>query len=137
MKKETKMFLWLIIVILLGVGAYMALADKYSDDNPQTEVPDNSSETATSTDETSDSDDPAPVVTFKTCPAGRAWQCRIVTQGAAPSPDNPAPTVCGCAPTSCPAGQFLVTSAAEGKWPDGSLKGSFSCSSNLPPSSSQ
>jgi len=65
-------------------------------------------------------------------PVLTTWGCKPVTQGMAPDPDNPPPTVCGYLPT-CPNGQFLVISLGEGTWPDGSHKGGFSCSYNLPP----
>ena len=60
------------------------------------------------------------------------WGCGPVTQGIAPDPNNPAPTVCGYIPV-CPREQNLIVSLGQGTWPDGSLKGVFSCSSELPP----
>ena len=64
------------------------------------------------------------------------WGCKPVTQGVAPDPNNPPPTVCGYLPT-CSNGQSLVVSQGEGTWTDGSHKGTFTCSSELPPSTAQ
>ena len=65
--------------------------------------------------------------------SGKVWGCRPVTQGVTPDPNNPPLTVCGYLPT-CSNGQSLVTSLGEGTWPDGSHKGTFACSFELPPS---
>lgn len=59
------------------------------------------------------------------------FKCQKITQGAY-NPNSPAPTVCGCAPKSCPKGEFVIASSASGTWPDGRLKGSFMCSRFLP-----
>ncbi len=54
------------------------------------------------------------------------WGCGVVTQGAAPDPHHPPPKVCGCVPT-CQANEWLLVSGAPGKWPNGTARGSFSC----------
>ena len=64
---------------------------------------------------------------------GKVWGCRSVTQGIPPDPNNPPPVVCGYIPT-CSSEQNLVATLDEGTWPDGSRKGIFICSSDLPPS---
>ncbi len=66
------------------------------------------------------------------CPQGGKFTCGQVTQGMAPDPENPAPKVCGCAPTKCSEGESLVISASAERWEDGTLKGIFICSSDLP-----
>lgn len=65
------------------------------------------------------------------CPDGFDYGCAAPTQGAE-SPVPP-PPVCGCKPDHCPAGQALITNAEIGTWPDGSRRGSFTCSDTLPP----
>ena len=65
-------------------------------------------------------------------PSSPSFTCAPVTQGYE-SPNPQGPMVCGCAPISCPADRpFSVTSAAAGTWPDGSGKGTFTCSADLP-----
>jgi hypothetical protein len=44
------------------------------------------------------------------------------------------PQVCGCIPTCSGASHTLIAFEAEGKWPDGSRKGRFSCSTSGIPS---
>jgi len=145
-KGYINIFLILAVLAVILVSGYWVMAKKdVAGDLNNGENGDDISNTATTSDTNSDNsnnddtddNDPAPVTSFKSCSADKVWKCQAVTQGAAPDPQNPAPTVCGCAPVSCTAGQALVVSAAEGKWPDGSLKGSFNCSANMPPSSNQ
>lgn len=64
------------------------------------------------------------------CPDGTRYGCSPPTSGA--EPPVPPPDVCGCMP-ACPDGLFLIANAASGTWPDGSQRGTFSCSSELPP----
>lgn len=74
------------------------------------------------------------IVDPERCPSGGKFTCGPVTRGMEGGPDDPAPIVCGCAPTKCPAGQSMVSSASTERWPDGTYKGSYGCSSTLPPS---
>lgn len=76
---------------------------------------------------------------FKSCGASTtlAWVCKPVTQGE--NTATPAPIVCGCGEVfdgqvSCPPPNHLVVSATTENWPDGSRKGTFECSSSMPPS---
>ena len=64
------------------------------------------------------------------CPDGTSYGCAPPTQGA--EPPVPPPDVCGCMP-DCPMGYFLIANAEGGTWPDGSQRGTFSCSTSLPP----
>lgn len=64
---------------------------------------------------------------FKSCSSG-TWGCVRVTQGEY-DPENPAPTVCGCAPT-CNFPELLVASSTNEFWQDGSTKGTFECTIN-------
>jgi hypothetical protein len=69
----------------------------------------------------------APDPVWKTCPARQTFGCRARSQGAAPARDETVPPVCGCVPR-CPAShRVLIAFEAEGRWPDGSRKGRFSC----------
>jgi hypothetical protein len=44
-----------------------------------------------------------------------------------------APDVCGCVP-KCPDGQFVIAGGElSSLWPTGQRKGTFSCSTELPP----
>ncbi|MBX4196676.1 hypothetical protein KW805_03745 [Candidatus Pacearchaeota archaeon] len=70
---------------------------------------------------------------FKRCGMGNQFRCMMTSQGTLYDPDNPPPTVCGCAPTTCPIGYGLLVGIAEGNWPDGSRKGMFSCTNEWPP----
>ena len=64
---------------------------------------------------------------WKTCPAHQTFGCSPRSQGAAPARDETVPQVCGCMPR-CPASRrVLIAFEAEGRWPDGSRKGRFSC----------
>jgi hypothetical protein len=75
---------------------------------------------------------PAPVASkespaWRQCPAHQHFGCRTRSQGVAPAFGETIPEVCGCLPL-CPASRsILVASEAGGRWPDGSLKGSFTC----------
>lgn len=64
------------------------------------------------------------------CPDGTGYGCAPPTQGE--QPPVPPQEVCGCMP-DCPNGQFLIANAASGTWPDGSPRGTFTCSVGLPP----
>lgn len=64
------------------------------------------------------------------CPEGTQYGCSPPTQGA--EPPEPPPDVCGCQP-DCPDGQYLIANAAAGTWPNGSQRGTFTCSKYLPP----
>jgi hypothetical protein len=49
------------------------------------------------------------------------------SQGVAPPQGETVPQVCGCIPR-CPASRrVLIAREGEGRWPDGSRKGRFSC----------
>lgn len=73
--------------------------------------------------------------TSNLCDSQSRFRCLPVTQGGAPSPSYSAPIVCGCLPIQpCPKGTFSEATSTEGKWPDGSNKGIFACSTNGPPS---
>lgn len=66
-------------------------------------------------------------------PQSQNFTCSMVSQGSAYDPNNPPPTVCGCKPSSCPADRrYLMVDFVSEKWPDGSQKGNFYCSSELP-----
>lgn len=70
---------------------------------------------------------PVPRTAWKTCPARTIFGCRARSQGAAPPRGETVPQVCGCIPR-CPASRpVLIASEADGRWPDGSRKGRFSC----------
>ncbi len=67
---------------------------------------------------------PAP---WKTCPTRTSFRCTARSQGAAPPWGETVPQVCGCIPR-CPASRpVLIAFEADGRWPDGSRKGRFSC----------
>ena len=66
---------------------------------------------------------------FKECSAHTVWRCEKVTDGEY-DPEKEE-TVCGCVP-DCPVETVLVTSSAEGKWPDNTNKGKFVCTDNPP-----
>jgi len=51
----------------------------------------------------------------------------------APPYGETVPRVCGCIP-GCPPGLVLIALEAEGRWPDGSRKGRFSCATGGIPS---
>lgn len=74
--------------------------------------------------------DPNSCTPTPSCGAETAFACAPVTQGV-PNPDPP--IVCGCFPSSCPSGQFLVVNGGTGIWCTGVQQGSASCSSELPP----
>jgi len=59
--------------------------------------------------------------------------CSGVTEGVAFSPSFPPPIVCGCVTKQCEPGEILITNYEPGTWPDGSQKGSFTCSEEYPP----
>jgi len=70
---------------------------------------------------------PAPPASWKTCPAHTTFGCTARSQGAAPPRGETVPQVCGCIP-HCPASRpVLIAFEADGRWPDGSRKGRFSC----------
>ena len=69
-------------------------------------------------------------IDFKECSAHTVWRCEKVTEGEYDS-EKENETVCGCVP-DCRVDTFLVTSPAEGKWPDNTDKGKFECSDNPP-----
>jgi hypothetical protein len=51
----------------------------------------------------------------------------------APGPGERIPEVCGCLP-SCPRRRpILIAQEADGTWPDGSLKGTFTCAESALP----
>ena len=62
---------------------------------------------------------------FKNCQSSATFGCKRIMLGEYSG--EPAPTVCGCMP-QCREGEFLIASAGQGKWPDGSSRGSFNCS---------
>ena len=70
---------------------------------------------------------------WKHCPTHRHFGCETRSQGMAPAPGETIPEVCGCVP-SCPrARPILIAQEADGTWPDGSQKGTFTCAeSGLP-----
>ena len=105
----------IITVALVGLGAYFVSTRQVASPTP----------TPTPT--------PTQQYEFKRCNVGTTWGCRPVTQGIAPDPNNPpSSSVCGCLPT-CASGKSLVVSLGEEIWPDGTSKGGFACSYNLPP----
>ena len=64
---------------------------------------------------------------WKICPAHTSFGCASRSQGVAPAYGETVPQVCGCIPR-CPAARHvLIAFEADGKWPDGSRKGRFSC----------
>jgi hypothetical protein len=66
---------------------------------------------------------------WKSCPARSTstFRCMPRSQGVAPPRGETVPQVCGCIPR-CPASSpVLLAFEAEGRWPDGSRKGRFSC----------
>ena len=67
----------------------------------------------------------APV--WKHCPAHERFGCEARSQGVAPAYGETIPEVCGCIPTCPPARSDLISQQAEGRWPDGTRKGTFSC----------
>jgi hypothetical protein len=64
------------------------------------------------------------------CSDGTSYGCSPPTQGA--EPPVPPPDVCGCIP-DCPDGYFVIVNATGQTWPDGTPRGSFTCSTTLPP----
>jgi hypothetical protein len=70
---------------------------------------------------------PAPHAAWKACPAHTSFRCTARSQGVAPPHGETVPQVCGCIPR-CPASRpVLIAFEADGRWPDGSRKGRFSC----------
>ncbi len=67
---------------------------------------------------------------FKVCPIGSEFGCMGITQGEYTG--QPAPIVCGCIPRQCLPGEQVVASGAQGTWPDGSSKGMFECTRDVP-----
>jgi hypothetical protein len=64
---------------------------------------------------------------WKRCPAHHHFGCEPRSQGIAPAPGETIPEVCGCLPT-CPSFRsVLIAQEAEGRWPDGTRKGRFTC----------
>ena len=114
----------IVILLVLGGVGYFALtrnSDNKSDVLPQGVIVGNEDQTTT------------PLKTDVTVSSkGKAWGCRFVTQGTAPRPEDP--QVCGYIPT-CSVREFLFVGLGEGTWSDGSLKGTFTCSSGAPPPS--
>jgi len=75
-----------------------------------------------------------PPSAWKTCPAQTTFRCTARSQGPAPPRGETVPQVCGCIP-QCPSSQqVLIAFEAEGRWPDGSRKGRFSCAASGIPS---
>lgn len=70
---------------------------------------------------------------FKTCKNNQEFKCLPITQGIQNLNPPIPPIVCGCMPTQCHSGQFLVVNGASGIWPDGTQKGTGGCSSQMPP----
>jgi hypothetical protein len=66
---------------------------------------------------------------WKTCPARQTFGCTARSQGAAPAHGETVPQVCGCIPRCPSSRRVLIAFEAEGRWPDGSRKGRFSCAS--------
>lgn len=64
------------------------------------------------------------------CPTLSYWGCSHITSGA--EPDENEPKVCGCIP-DCNIGSWISSRRGEGTWPDGSLRGIFTCTSGDPP----
>jgi len=70
---------------------------------------------------------PASRPAWKVCASRQTFRCTSRSQGVAPPRGETVPQVCGCIP-QCPASRpVLIAFEAEGKWPDGSRKGRFSC----------
>jgi hypothetical protein len=69
------------------------------------------------------------------CPAGRPFRCETRSQAVAPAHGEQIPGVCGCVPRCPPSQPVLIAHDAGGRWPDGSLKGAFSCSTSTARSS--
>ena len=63
-----------------------------------------------------------------TCSYNEYWGCKYVSQGSVWDHNNPPPTVCGCFPNTCPSETYLIINGGGGYWPDGSEKGTYSCS---------
>jgi hypothetical protein len=69
---------------------------------------------------------------WKSCARGAYFECREVSHGIAPHRAEPGleasefPVVCGCVPR-CKTFRFLIALEANGRWPDGSRRGRFSC----------
>lgn len=65
------------------------------------------------------------------CAVNEPYGCAQVSEGVPVDPNNPPPSVCGCQ-VECGT-QFRIANAAGGTWPNGSLKGVFTCASGPPP----
>ena len=65
--------------------------------------------------------------TWKRCPGHERFGCETRSQGVAPAPGETIPEVCGCIPTCPSVRRVLISQEAEGRWPDGTRKGSFTC----------
>jgi hypothetical protein len=64
---------------------------------------------------------------WKRCPGHEHFGCETRSQGVAPAPGETLPEVCGCIPI-CPSFRsVLISQEAEGRWPDGTRKGTFTC----------
>lgn len=95
----------------------------------------------TTTMQTSASSVPAPTSTtkkapptWKQCPKALPFGCETRSQGVAPARGETIPKVCGCVPRCPPSSRVLISREAGGKWPDGSLKGRFTCATGGIPS---
>jgi len=127
----------LIVLAIVIASSYFAYQNKWEifvkgnattdKVNTYTNNQNNNVNTNTNTNTNNNVDD-----SFKTCSSGKVWGCKPITQGEYTG--VPAPSVCGCVPT-CASGLHLVTSGTgvNDKWPDGSRKGTFECSKELPP----
>jgi hypothetical protein len=66
----------------------------------------------------------APKTLWKVCPSSSIFQCTPRSQGFAPPRGEEVPIVCGC---MGPCNATVIAREVEGRWPDGSRKGAFSC----------
>jgi len=66
------------------------------------------------------------------CSTGSSFACEKITLGEEPGEGETTPVVCGCKPLECRTGEQVVVSLGEGVWADGSLKGLFECSEEVP-----
>ena len=73
---------------------------------------------------------PAPKAAWKHCPAHEHFGCEPRSQGIAPAPGETIPEVCGCIPSCAPSRSVLIAQDADGAWPDGTRKGTFTCAAS-------
>lgn len=136
-----KIFIIVLIILIALVGAdYYYLSQKVATKQAGDleNMDQNNYTNSTTTNSIQNKNTVAPTKkqpTSECSPSSANFSCEPVTQGMEMlEPNYYPPKVCGCKPT-CPSGQAVIVSQGSGYWSDGSHKGTFTCSSEYPPSS--